>query len=271
MSRYPNGDTLEEARLLLPWYITGKLTEPEKELVQRMLEQHPVLQAEYEREVTLVDLIRENHSLLQLTAVDTTGQRLDKLMRRIERENQGNNAAGAAKPASPALDQAQTTISTPASAQTSPRPLSTRCWQFLQNLLPSNVGFTPTNAVFASLVVVQAGLVGWYVWSANPMATVSNSALTTTTYQTATAPIVATAKDLELLVDFNDAVQIRQVRDFLQRWNAHIIDGPDVNADNYFRLEVRGVQPQDAKQADTIVQQMQQEQTVINFAGKATF
>lgn len=49
MDLYPNGDPVEEARLLLPWYITGKLTEAERALVERMLEQHTDLKEEYLR------------------------------------------------------------------------------------------------------------------------------------------------------------------------------------------------------------------------------
>ena len=259
MSRYPNGDPLEEARLLLPWYITGKLTEPEKELVERMLEQHPTLKAEYEREVTLVDLIRENHSLLQLTAVDTTSKRLDKLMRRIERETQVD--AVMSEPAKSTTD----TVGAPHPAATTVLPprLFGGLWQFLQNWMSFKDGFAPANAVFASLLALQVGFVGWYVWQVQPS--------TQMTYQSATVTTATnTNKGMELLVDFNEQAQIQQVREFLLRWNARIVDGPDVNANSYFRVEVQGVKAQDQR-ADVILQQMQQEQAVINFAGKVAF
>ncbi len=264
MSRYPNGDPLEEARLLLPWYITGKLNEPEKELVERMLDQNPTLKAEYEREVALVEVIRENQSLLQLTAVDTTGQRLEKLMRRIEREAPTDTVVSDATSHTSVADSIGVGVST-TSPKRSPSHLGVgqRIWQFLQSLIPLKEGFVPANAVFASLLALQVGFVGWYAWYTQPD--------TQMTYQSATATTATnTEKGLELLVDFNDRAQVQQVREFLLRWNARIVDGPDVNANSFFRVEVKGISAQE-QQADEVVQQMQQEQAIINFAGKVAF
>lgn len=268
MSRYPNGDPLEEARLLLPWYITGKLNEPEKELVERMLEQNPTLKAEYEREVALVEVIRENQSLLQLTAVDTTGQRLEKLMRRIEREAPTDTVVSNAASHTSVADSIGVNVAVGASTvspKRSPaRPsVGQRVWQFLQSLIPLQEGFVPANAVFASLLALQVGFVGWYAWY--------TQSGTQMTYQSATATTTAnTEKGLELLVDFNDRAQVQQVREFLLRWNARIVDGPDADANSFFRVEVRGINAQE-QQADEVVQQMQQEQAIINFAGKVAF
>lgn len=245
MSLYPLGDPVEEARLLLPWYITGKLNESERNLVERMLEIHPELADEYRRELKLVDMIRANNSLLELSAVDTSQQRLEKLMKRIEREEQTDPSASLA----------------------SPRPLAPkRHWlgeakQWLRNLLPTWEGLTPVNAVFAVLLLIQAGFLGWFAHSVSSQpegiyvsATVADNS--------GAVPVV---KGMVLLVDFNGNARIQQVREFLLHWNARILDGP--NDTGYFKIEMKDVLSSDP-QASTILQQMQQDNAVIAFIGR---
>ncbi len=251
MSQHSNSDPLEEARLLLPWYITGKLTEPESALVQHMLEQHPILQAEYERELLVVNLIRENHSLLRLTAVDTTSQRLDKLMKRIER------------------DTTSTLVS--AMPEPPPRPASKvdkpSWWERLKQLFPSGKRFAPAYVGFAALLAVQIGLLAWY------SSAVSNNPFnhTQATYQVATADNGTASADsaVKLLVEFDDAASFAQVKNFLERWHLRVIEGPARDNTVFFRLEVID-QNLSNQQLDAMVQQMQQEQGIINFAGKNT-
>lgn len=246
MNSYPHGNPLEEARLLLPWYITGRLTEAEKTLVETMLAQYPELREEYEREINMVGLIRENSSLLQLTALDTTQQRLDKLMKRIERTDH---------------DKADTETShfPPPVA----KPAKAGRWrEFLRGLWPENGWLTPANAVFASLLAIQAGFIGWYAhaMTSNNTETVYVSASVVENKQP--LPIV---KGMVLLVDFNEESKFQQVRDFLRQWNARIMDGPD--SGNLFRIEVRDVNPDD-KRSDAVLQQMQQDQTLVSFIGR---
>ncbi|OQX05113.1 MAG: hypothetical protein BWK73_34470 [Thiothrix lacustris] len=245
MSLYPHGDPVEEARLLLPWYITGKLTAPERKLVERMLETHPELADEYRRELKLVDMIRANTALLELSAVDTTQQRLEKLMKRIERDERAN-AVPASAPVSPRIP---------------PRDRLGEAKQWIRNLLPSWQGLTPANAVFAFLLLLQAGFLGWFANTvSNPPEGIYVSA--TVAADPAAVPVV---KGMVLLVDFNGDARIRQVREFLSQWNARILDGP--NETGYFKIEMKGVVSSDP-QASAILQQMQQDNAVIAFIGR---
>lgn len=245
MSLYPHGDSVEEARLLLPWYITGKLTEPERKLVERVLETHPELADEYRRELKLVDMIRANTALLQLSAVDTTQQRLEKLMKRIESEEQVNSVL------SPAA---------------TPRLAPRRDWlgeakQWMLNLLPRWEGLTPANAVFALLLLIQAGFLGWFAHSASSQQEGIYVSATVAGDPTA-VPVV---NGMVLLVDFNGDARVQQVREFLLHWNARILDGP--NDTGYFKIEMKDVLSSDP-QAGTILQQMQQDNAVIAFIGR---
>jgi hypothetical protein len=247
MSLYPPGNSLEEARLLLPWYITGKLTEPEKKLVELMFEQHPELHEEYVRELNLVGLIRDNNSLLHLTAVDTTQHRLDKLMKRIAREE-------VQKEGKEEL----------ADARLIPVRKPFRLGAFLQGLLPDMKWLTPANAVFASLLAVQAGFIGWYVHSMSDNKPASENVYLSASVaeDKAAMPIV---NGMVLLVDFNGEATFHQVRDFLLHWNARVVDGPV--SGNLFKIEVKDVKPSDQR-SDVILQQMQQDQKVIAFVGR---
>lgn len=241
MSQYPQGDPVEEARLLLPWYITGKLTEPERRLVEQMLAQHPELHEEYQRELRVVEMIRTNHSLLQLTAVDTTQQRLDKLMKRIGRE-----------------EQAKVAKSTP-----QPAPVR-RWWQWLQDLLPTTGWLTPASVALAGLLLVQSSVLGWLLYQYQGEGGIVNEM----GYTTADVAPDKAAPGTVLLVSFKDNASISQLQAFLGKWNARIIDGPDPNNNNVFRIELRQIPESDLQRSDLILQEMQQDQALIVFIGR---
>lgn len=248
MSQYPQGDPVEEARLLLPWYITGKLTEPESRLVEKMLEQHPELHEEYQRELRLVDMIRANTGLLHLTAVDTTQQRLDRLMKRIGRDEQEKN---------PSPDNSV--------KKTSSKGITHGWWQFFRSLLPQAGWLTPASAVFALLLLVQAGFLGWFAYQAgNSPDTVYISA--DVTDSKASIPVTS---GMVLLIGFNGNAQVQQMQAFLAKWNARIVDGPDDN--NLFTIEIRTPPPVGSsadQHSDLILQEMQQDQAMVDFVGR---
>ncbi len=241
MSQHSKADTVEEARLLLPWYITGKLSNAERELVERMLSQNAELRADYERECKMVGVIRTNASLLELTTLDSTQMRLDKLMRRIEHSEAPKTAVAPPPP-----------VTAPA--------FTHKLQQWLRQYLPDLQWLTPANAVFASLLILQVGFAAWFFQA---------KAATETVYVSATAndqpTAVSVSKGMKLLVEFNNSAQVQELRDFLLKWNAHITDGPDAN--NLFHLEVRDI-PAEDQRSEMILQQMQQDQTVVLFAGK---
>ncbi len=248
MNQYQQGDPVNEARLLIPWYITGKLSEPERQLVEEMLEQHPELQADYLQEMKSVELLRSNDSLLQLTAVDSTQQRLDKLMKRIQREEAADSAGQLASP----------------QIETYEKKTTGGGWAgIFRKLLPSMEWLTPANAVFACLLLIQAGFAGWFGHSFMSDSTQEDI------YISASADggdkAIPVVNGMVLLVDFNENAQMWQVRDFLNKWNARLIDGPDQS--NLFKIEIKGVSPKD-KRSDAVLLQMQQDQTVISFIGR---
>lgn len=262
MSQKDREDPVEEARLLLPWYITGKLSEAEKQLVEQMLEQDAGLRADYQREINLVGLIRQNNSLLTLTAVDTTQQWLDKLMKRIERE-----AAPRQEAVAPVQAVTETVVK-PTGAQKTTKTKSTFSFGVWWKEWWAGMDWlTPANAVFASLVVLQAGLLGgyWYMSQSaqphiQPLSIYESASVTDEP-----APVAA-GEGVFLLIDFNDQAKMHQIREFLLQWDAHIIDGPDDN--NLFKIRL-GRQPLPEKRLDLLLQQMKKDQDVVSFVGQA--
>ncbi|MEE9352719.1 MAG: hypothetical protein V3U78_10710 [Thiotrichaceae bacterium] len=76
----------EHASLLLPWYITGKLTASEKEEVEAILQISPKLQQELSQQQQLAQMVHDDPEVLDIVAITTQEQRLDSLLERINHE-----------------------------------------------------------------------------------------------------------------------------------------------------------------------------------------
>ena len=107
MSREESKKFIEEARLLLPWYLTNTLSDEEQDLVNKALEASSELRKEFVREEKMMRLVQENTSLLELSALDTTEQRLENTLSRIEREEQQATAVADDLPAVQATTKAE--------------------------------------------------------------------------------------------------------------------------------------------------------------------
>ncbi len=245
MSQQTHKDPIEEARLLLPWYITGKLSEAEKTLVEAALKQYPILQEEYTQELKLVETIRLNADLLKLTAMDTTQQRLDKLLKRIEREEM------------PSVSESIVQVK----QQVKPRA---SLWQTVQQLIAGWVGgdsmWKPANVVFASLLAVQVGVLALYYMQ-------PQTVYETVTYEDSTSASSSTkAKNLVVFIDFNKQASVTAVHNFLKQWSARVIDGPDSN--DLFKIEFKNTQTLSESEVKQRMAQLEQEKNVVNFVGR---
>lgn len=243
MNSRESGSVVDEARLLMPWYLTNKLSAKEQQLVNEALELSPELRAEFLQEEKMMRLVKENKNLLELTAPDTTGQRLDKVLSRIEHEQPS-----------------------PAPRKRAPETSGSGWWSKLFNSGTFGVDWlSPANAVFASLLAVQAAVLGY--------AQLSGAAVSeTNTYESASVekPAVAgvatnPAKSL-FLIAFQDEAKHHEVRDFLSQWSARIISGPDKQ--DMFSVELDTGGTQDAVAfADLIMQQSVENKVPVAFIG----
>jgi len=246
MSNQDSNKLVEKARLLLPWYLTNKLSEEEQALVNRALEASSELRQEFLQEEKMMRLVRGNTSLLDLSAVDTTEQRLDKMLARIEREE--DQKASEASVTSPEKAEQRSHQAKPSKQQ--PRI------PWYKKLFDHD-WLVPANAVFASLLVVQLGVIGLYA--------VQNQSQTS--YELASIEDKTKTTDRALfLIEFNPNAQHKEVCEFLNQWNARIVQGP--NMANLFTIEMMVASNVDkVSVADKIMLEHQSKDSLVRFAG----
>lgn len=222
MSRdYSKEEKLEEARLLMPWYLTGHLSKEDLVFVEQALEEYPELQTELSQEEQIIDLVRDNSKLLELSTLDSTENRFEQLMNRIDREEKAESKEVTL------IDVAKTKEPTPA-------------FQWLKELF-SFQWLTPANAVFATLLLFQLGFIGVYLQQADR--TPAGETIYTSASVSPEGAISATKNPL-LMVEFKEDAQHGQVCNFLMRHEAEIIEGP--NAYNIFTIQVKGLSDAEA-------------------------
>lgn len=245
MSNQDSNKLVEKARLLLPWYLTNKLSEEEQMLVNRALEVSSELRQEFLQEEKMMRLVRGNTSLLDLSAVDTTEQRLDKMLARIDREEDQKADEASLMP----LEQVEPNKQKQKKEQRPHVP-----WY---KKLFNHDWLVPANAVFASLLVVQLGFIGLY--------SVRNQSQTS--YELASIEDETKATDRALfLIEFNPNAQHKEVCEFLNQWNARIVQGP--NMANLFTIEMMVASNVDkVSVADKIMLKHQDEDSLVRFAG----
>lgn len=265
MSNLESNALLEEARRLLPWYLTEKLSKAEQGLVNQALELYPELQHELIQEEKMMRLVCTNTSLLELSALDTTEQRLNKLLARIDREEDKPEEASLPSYVE-SVAKNQTLPQTNPVASTKPHPPVQKKWfEFLwrQPLLNLN-WLTPANAVFASLVGAQIALLAYGHFATEPDAKFSVASVATSTAQTLNSD--GKTELSRFLVQFADDAKHLEVCEFLNQWQAHIVSGP--NAQSIFTIEMP-VAPNIDKVAlaDSIMKQTAQQSSPVLFLG----
>lgn len=242
MSRQESEKFIEEARLLLPWYLTNTLSDEEQDLVNRALEASPELRKEFVREEKMMRLVKENTSLLELSALDTTEQRLENTLARIEREGQSSETAIVAS-------------DTPlgfAAAKTEGSWLSRL---FKQKLFDID-WLTPANAVFASLLAVNVGVLGYHQLNKEEVM-----------FDVAAVP-ESSGESLkqQFLMEFRSDAPYVEVCDFLHQWDARIISGPSNR--NVFTVEMASPAHTDAMAlADKIMAKASNDNAPVVFIG----
>ena len=84
----------EQASLLLPWYITGKLAQAESEKVDAVLKVSSELRNELVRQLEMSEMIKEDPDVLDLTAISSQDRRLESLIEHINKNPSSYSASG---------------------------------------------------------------------------------------------------------------------------------------------------------------------------------
>lgn len=250
MSRQESNKLIEDARLLLPWYLTNTLSAEEQDLVNRALEASEELREEFVREEKMMRLVKDNTSLLELSALDTTEQRLANTLARIDREEQMEERLSAA-----ARQQAQGT------AKPSGWLGSLRGW-FAGGLFGSE-WLTPANAVLAGLLAVHVGMLAF---SPAPVGSSVSYTSASVDQQPLASVVPADGFKSLFLMEFQNTAQHGEVCEFLNDWNARIVSGP--NSHNMFTVEMKTDSNVDAVAlADNVMKHASQKNAPVVFIG----
>ena len=250
MSRHESNKLIEDARLLLPWYLTNTLSDEEQDLVNRALDASEELREEFVREEKMMRLVKDNTSLLELSALDTTEQRLANTLARIDRDEQLEERLSIAKRQSSA-------------------PKENLGWlPRLRGLFDGGlfgVGWlTPANAILASLLAVHIGIFAFM-----PSYSASDVIYSSATYESGgssgTGALNNEFKSL-FLMEFQNTAQHGEVCAFLNDWNARIVAGP--NSQNMFTVEMKTDSSVDAVAlADNVMKHASQKNAPVVFIG----
>ncbi len=248
MNSHKSGDLIDEARLLMPWYLTNNLSSEEQKLVDEALEQSPELRGEFLQEEKMMRLLKENKSLLELTAPNTTEQRLDQVLSRIQSAEQ------------PVVQNA----SSSSEKEKSENGLS----RFFKSGLLGTDWLSPANAVFAGLLVCQLGVLGYMQMSPSSEEAASERVI----YKTASVPETQTGtagikqSTAVFLMEFHSDASYGEMCDFLNAQNARIVSGPDSR--DMFSVAISTGSPTDlAALADSIMQQAVDNNVPLAFIG----
>ncbi len=240
---------MNEARLLMPWYLTGQLSAEEQELVNKALEQFTELRQELLNEKKMMRLVKENSSLLELNALDTTEQRLANTLARIDQEAMHPTVAGDHN-----LPEKNHQTGRKSSARWLDKLFSTPLLNFN--------GLSPANAVLATLLMFQVGVLG-YMHISKPESQVQYTSASVQSINTATEQ--QKQKTL-LFIEFEKDTRYGAICDFLNERGARIVDGPD--SMNVFSVEMSTDTPANAnKLVETIRQQAAQANVPVAFIG----
>lgn len=266
MSHLEPNKLLEEAQRLLPWYLTDKLSKAEQGLVNQALELFPELQPELLQEEKMMRVVRTNTSLLELSALDTTEQRLNKLLARIDREDEKLEETATLLQEPALTDPVMPAILAKPKANAASQAKKKWFDLFWRDPLPFfNLNWlTPANAVFASLLIAQCALLAYQV--STPA---TGNKFTVASVETNTPQPVNTDGKTEVsrfLVQFANQAKHQEICDFLNQWHAHIVAGP--NAQSIFTIEMP-VAPNTDKVAlaDNIMKQTAQKSSPVMFLG----
>jgi hypothetical protein len=232
-----NEALLEEARLLLPWYLTGQLSAAEKELVDNALIQFPELKDELAHEEQMKKLVCQDAQLLELAALDTTPQRLDNLLKRIAREDEQKQDSIAH---TASVDLARPIIK-PTTNTHATKP--SRWGKWFSELFSAE-WLTPANAVLAGLLVCQVGAGGIYYYLSHQQANVVPTSYSTASIASGEVCDTSGSIKIKLIpndqlayVDFKDSTTVEQVRTFLQTNNMELLQTPPSNNPDMYLIK----------------------------------
>ena len=264
-----NGDNREKIAVetfgLISWYATGWLSAEERARVHKLLKKHPALKTYLKDEQQIIQSVKDDKSILNLSALESTETRLERVLTQLDdvavsQENKLQSAESPIKPSSIGANDNFNVASTSIGAKSIVAKLN----QFIQTLFSTN-----TNALkYASFASITL-LVGLLVAFIAPMVNHSLEKQANTTFHPATVQTAETKKlktITELLVGLNKSGTDNTWLDqLLQKNGAKLSNVP--GKDGLYRIQFkRKLNPNEIK---AILDQLNSHKESIWFSGEA--
>ncbi|MCK5917861.1 MAG: hypothetical protein KAG34_05520 [Cocleimonas sp.] len=185
-------DTIQEVRLLLPWYAKNTLGESQTQWIAQTLKDYPELQQELEQIKVEINFFDQHMASIDTQAYENNPQRFDNLMQKIKQPEE----------------------KTP-SPSTTKQGLLTQIKSWLS---PHNSGLWKASAIMAvALLVLQNSL-----WITQPSSHV--------TYQTLSGEDETASKQTGVIfmVSFQAEASMQAIQTLLLTHQLSIIQGPDL-------------------------------------------
>lgn len=243
---------------LISWYATGWLSADERMHVHKLLIRHPELKSYIEDEQHIIQQVKADKSVLELSALEPIETRLDRVMTQIDEVPQTSMAQEPLQ-GSTSETVPVTTMTTPSSGS----GIKNKFNDFVQSLLSGNAS-TMKYASFASLSVLVALLVAF-------MAPMINSELnqkTDTAFHPATIQTAETQKQMattQLLVGLNESAQNNWLENIMQKNNAKLTKIP--GKDGLYRIQFN--RKLNADEIKSLLNQLNSHKESIWFSGEA--
>lgn len=233
--------------LLLPWYITGKLSDKETTKVEEALELFPELQRELEQERYMAQLIREDHEVLDLAAITTEEQRLEGLLERIKQDT--------------ALKKSFSFSLSRMFASLKEKLAATGLASFLPvNSRTQTAGWA--KAAFASVIIAQVAIL-FMVYN-NTSVSTSTSKESDHKYELVSENVYQPSGKTVLMLQFTPQATNEQINDLLNKIGAEKIDHPD--GTRHYQVELSSSLQE--QELDRLIGELEKKRDLIQLVGK---
>ena len=191
----------EDIEQLLPWFVTGKLQDADRRMVEGYLQSHPAMRSQ----IALIEAEQSDVTANNEAVGAPSADRLAKLMARIETD----------------------------SSHASPIAALAGYVQRALDWLGDRSALVPVAAAAIAAILLQAGVIGVFLSQGSPADSGPK------TFQTASAPVAVTSDTATyVLAGFAPTATAQQIEQTLQPLGVTIADGP--KAGGIYRLRLAG-------------------------------
>ena len=236
----------EQASLLLPWYITGKLTQTESEKVDAVLKVSLELQNDLVRQLEISEMINEDPDVLDLTAISSQDRRLDSLIERINERSPRTSTSGS-KPLLQRISEKFNGLRSPSPTRSSKQSwLSSHRWQ----------------AAFSLFVVAQIAILAIIMNKSD------NNMMSGTEYELAGAESTYASSDQAVLTfQFINQADKEVIDNLFEKIDARIVE----HSEGSFNYKVVLKSDRSEQEIESLIRDLEKQSDLILLIGRGLY